>query len=57
MISRLSPLRLVLALVLATALSLLPSARAHSIELSPGSKECFFEDLSAKDVVRVYLLS
>jgi hypothetical protein len=57
MFARLSPpLRFLLALVLASALSLLPAVRAHSIELSPGAKECFFEDLSAKDVVRTHIL-
>lgn len=43
--------RLFASLVLVLAASLVPRAAAHSIEIAPGSKECFFEDLSAKDVV------
>jgi hypothetical protein len=43
----------VLALVvLFLALCSAPAARAHTIDLGPGEKECFFEDLHHEDKAR-----
>jgi len=49
---RWSLLTLVVALVLAAS-----SARAHTIDLDAGAKECFFEDLHTEDKVRLPSLS